>query len=105
MGLNAAGSARLFLPDAVYLDRPSAQEGKCGLEEYTRSAAALLWYAACGQVPEPAETRVPLALRLTATDYDTRENVGWIQNLGGALEHLLDAPRAKTRVSGVATGS
>lgn len=101
VGLNAAGSARLFLPDAVYLDRPSAQEGKCGLEEYTRSAAALLWYAACGQVPEPAETRVPLALRLTATDYDTRENVGWIQNLGGALEHLLDAPAQKLESVGL----
>lgn len=106
MGLTAGGKPRLLLPESSYIAaEPAPQKNAeptsyAWAGEYVRSAAALLWRAACGHDPEPAEARVPLSLRLgPGTKTEADRGADWstdrARNLGRALEYLLDAPAAR----------
>ncbi len=101
IALSAAGVPKLLLPDAVYRE-PAALDTEqltAAQGNYARSAAALLWQAACGHTPEPSAARVPLSLRMvspqmgaTGTAPEGAPSSEWIERLGRALEYLLDAP-------------
>lgn len=106
VGLTAGGKPRLLLPGSSYIAaEPAPQKSAEPMSyawagEYVRSAAALLWRAACGHDPEPAEARVPLSLRLgPGTKTEADRGADWstdrARNLGRALEYLLDAPAAR----------
>lgn len=106
VGLTAGGKPRLLLPESSYIAaEPAPQKNAeptsyAWVGEYVRSAAALLWRAACGHDPEPAEARVPLSLRLgPGTKTEADRGADWstdrARNLGRALEYLLDAPAAR----------
>lgn len=106
VGLTAEGKPRLLLPESSYIAaEPAPQKNAeptsyAWAGEYVRSAAALLWRAACGHDPEPAEARVPLSLRLgPGTKTEADRGADWstdrARNLGRALEYLLDAPAAR----------
>ncbi|WP_313967603.1 peptidase [uncultured Rothia sp.] len=106
VGLTAGGKPRLLLPESSYIAaEPAPQKNAeptsyAWAGEYVRSAAALLWRAACGHDPEPAEARVPLSLRLgPGTKTEADRGADWstdrARNLGRALEYLLDAPAAR----------
>lgn len=106
VGLTAGGKPRLLLPESSYIAaEPAPQKNAeptsyAWAGEYVRSAAVLLWRAACGHDPEPAEARVPLSLRLgpgtkTEADRGADWNTDRARNLGRALEYLLDAPAAR----------
>ena len=59
IALSAAGVPKLLLPDAVYREA-APQDGEqltAARGNYARSAAALLWQAACGHAPEPSAAR------------------------------------------------
>lgn len=99
IALSAAGVPKLLLPDTVYREAKSldAEQLTAAYGEYTRSAAALLWQAACGHTPEPSAARVPLSLRMGAVGATGATAIGapsneWVERLGRALEYLLDAP-------------
>ena len=102
VGLTAGGKPRLLLPESSYIAAEPTSSAWAG--EYVRSAAALLWRAACGHGPEPTEARVPLSLRLgPGTNTETDRGADWstdrARSLGRALEYLLDAPAARlTRI-------
>ena len=66
IALSAAGVPKLLLPDAVYCEADSLDTDQltAAWGNYARSAAALLWQAACGHAPEPSAARVPLSLRM-----------------------------------------
>lgn len=110
VGLTAGGNPRLLLPESSYIAaEPAPQKNaeptsSVWAGEYVRSAAALLWRAACGHDPEPAEARVPLSLRLgPGTKTEADRGADWstdrARSLGRALEYLLDAPAARlTRI-------
>ena len=98
VGLTASGKPRLLLPERSYLGPEHDLQKNTELTryvwvgEYVRSAAALLWYAACGYNPEPTAARVPLSLRLSPrTETETNQ----ARSLGRAREYLLDAPAAQ----------
>lgn len=106
VGLTAGGKPRLLLPERSYIAaEPAPQKNAeptsyAWAGEYVRSAAVLLWRAACGHDPEPAEARVPLSLRLgPGTKTEADRGADWstdrARNLGRALEYLLDAPAAR----------
>lgn len=106
VGLTAGGKPRLLLPESSYIAaEPAPQKNAeptsyAWAGEYVRSAAVLLWRAACGHDPEPAEARVPLSLRLgPGTKTEAGRGADWstdrARNLGRALEYLLDAPAAR----------
>lgn len=106
VGLTAGGKPRLLLPESSYIAaEPAPQKNTeptsyAWAGEYVRSAAVLLWRAACGHDPEPAEARVPLSLRLgpgtkTEADRSSDWSTDRARNLGCALEYLLDAPAAR----------
>lgn len=106
VGLTAGGKPRLLLPESSYIAaEPAPQKNTeptsyAWAGEYVRSAAVLLWRAACGHDPEPAEARVPLSLRLgpgikTEADRGADWSTDRARNLGRALEYLLDAPAAR----------
>lgn len=106
VGLTAGGKPRLLLPESSYIAaEPAPQKNAeptsyAWAGEYVRSAAVLLWRAACGHDPEPAEARVPLSLRLgpgikTEADRGADWSTDRARNLGRALEYLLDAPAAR----------
>ena len=101
IALSAAGVPKLLLPDAVYCEADSLDTDQLtsARGNYARSAAALLWQAACGHAPEPSAARVPLSLRMDSlrmgaadTATEGAPNSEWIERLGRALEYLLDAP-------------
>ena len=101
IALSAAGVPKLLLPDAVYREAAAldAEQLTAAQGVYARSAAALLWQAACGHTPEPSAARVPLSLRMvsphmgaTGTAPEGAPSSEWIERLGRALEYLLDAP-------------
>lgn len=98
VGLTASGKPRLLLPESSYLGpEPDLQKNTeltryVWVGEYVRSAAALLWNAACGYNPEPTTARVPLSLRLSPR---TKTEADQARSLGRALEYLLDAPAAR----------
>ena len=99
IALSAAGVPKLLLPDAVYREANSldAEQLTAAYGDYARSAAALLWQAACGHTPEPSVARVPLSLRMGAVGATGATAIGapsneWVERLGRALEYLLDAP-------------
>lgn len=112
IALSAAGVPKLLLPDAVYREA-APQDGEqltAARGNYARSAAALLWQAACGHAPEPSAARVPLSLRMvslrmgatgTATATDGAPSSEWIERLGRALEYLLDAPAQEAALAGL----
>lgn len=114
IALSAAGVPKLLLPDAVYREA-APQDGEqltAAQGNYARSAAALLWQAACGHAPEPSAARVPLSLRMdsqrmgatgTATATDGAPNSEWIERLGRALEYLLDAPAQEAALAGLSS--
>lgn len=106
VGLTAGGKPRLLLPESSYIAaEPAPQKNAeptsyAWAGEYVRSATVLLWRAACGHDPEPAEARVPLSLRLgpgikTEADRGADWSTDRARNLGRALEYLLDAPAAR----------
>lgn len=112
IALSAAGVPKLLLPDAVY--RESAPQDTEQLTaargNYARSAAALLWQAACGHTPEPSAARVPLSLRMVSlrmgaadTATDGAPSSEWIERLGRALEYLLDAPAREAALAGLSS--
>ena len=107
IALSAAGVPKLLLPDAVYCEANSldAEQLTAAYGEYTRSAAALLWQAACGHTPEPSAARVPLSLRMgtTGTATDGAPGSEWIERLGRALEYLLDAPAQEAALAGLSS--
>lgn len=107
IALSAAGVPKLLLPDAVYreaapqdTDQLTAARGN-----YARSAATLLWQAACGHAPEPSTARVPLSLRMgtTGTAAEGAPSSEWIERLGRALEYLLDAPAQEAALAGLSS--
>lgn len=110
IGLSAAGVPKLLLPDAVYRE-PAALDTEqltAAQGAYVRSAAALLWQAACGHAPEPSAARVPLSLRMvsqrmgaTGTAPEGAPSSEWIERLGRALEYLLDAPAQEAALAGL----
>lgn len=110
IGMSAAGVPKLLLPDAVYRE-PAALDTEqltAAQGAYVRSAAALLWQAACGHAPEPSAARVPLSLRMvsqrmgaTGTATDGAPSNEWIERLGRALEYLLDAPAQEAALAGL----
>ena len=112
IALSAAGVPKLLLPDAVYCET-APQDGEqltAARGNYARSAAALLWKAACGHRPEPSTARVPLSLRMDslgigAADTATEEAPSneWIERLGRALEYLLDAPAQEAALAGLSS--
>ena len=112
IALSAAGVPKLLLPDAVYSEA-APQDGEqltAAWCNYARSAAALLWQAACGHAPEPSAARVPLSLRMDSqrmgaadTATDGAPSSEWIERLGRALEYLLDAPAQKAALAGLSS--
>ncbi len=107
IALSAAGVPKLLLPDAVYREAKSldAEQLTAAYGDYARSAAALLWQAACGHTPEPSAARVPLSLRMgaTGTGTDGTPSSEWIERLGRALEYLLDAPAQEAAAAGLSS--
>lgn len=109
IALSAAGVPKLLLPDTVYCGADSLDTDQLtsARGNYARSAAALLWQAACGHKPEPAAGRVPLSLRMgatgTATATDGAPSNEWIERLGRALEYLLDAPAQEAALAGLSS--
>ena len=117
IALSAAGVPKLLLPDAVYRET-APQDGEqltAARGNYARSAAALLWQAACGHKPEPSAARVPLSLRMDSLRMDSLRmgaadtategtpNSEWIERLGRALEYLLDAPAQEAALAGLSS--
>lgn len=112
IALSAAGVPKLLLPDAVYREA-APQDGEqltAARGNYARSAAALLWQAACGHKPEPSAARVPLSLRMDSqrigaggTATDGAPSSEWIERLGRALEYLLDAPAQEVALAGLSS--
>ena len=112
IALSAAGVPKLLLPDAVYRET-APQDGEqltAARGNYARSAAALLWQAACGHAPEPSTARVPLSLRMDSqrmgaadTATEGAPNSEWIERLGRALECLLDAPAQEAALAGLSS--
>ncbi|WP_311448896.1 peptidase [uncultured Rothia sp.] len=112
IALSAAGVPKLLLPDAVYREA-APQDGEqltAARGNYARSAAALLWQAACGHKPEPSAARVPLSLRMDSqrigaggTATDGAPSSEWIERLGRALEYLLDAPAQDAALAGLSS--
>ena len=112
IGLSAAGVPKLLLPDAVYREAAAleAEQLTAAWDNYARSAAALLWQAACGHAPEPSAARVPLSLRMvsagmgaTGTATEGAPSSEWIERLGRALEYLLDAPAQEAALAGLSS--
>lgn len=112
IALSAAGVPKLLLPDAVYCDADSLDTDQltAAWGNYARSAAALLWQAACGHAPEPSAARVPLSLRMDSlcmgavgTATDGAPSSEWIERLGRALEYLLDAPAQEAALAGLSS--
>ncbi len=107
IALSAAGVPKVLLPDAVYREAESldAEQLTVAYGDYARSAAALLWQAACGHKPEPSAARVPLSLRMgaTGTVTDGKPSSEWIERLGRALEYLLDAPAQEAAAAGLSS--
>ncbi len=110
IGLSTAGVPKLLLPDAVYREAAAldTEQLTTAWGNYARSAAALLWQAACGHTPEPSAARVPLSLRMvsprmgaTGTATDGAPSSEWIERLGRALEYLLDAPAQEAALAGL----
>ena len=110
IALSAAGVPKLLLPDAVYCEADSLDTDQLtsARGNYERSAAALLWQAACGHTPEPSSARVPLSLRMvlprmgaTGTATEGAPSSEWIERLGRALEYLLDAPAQEAALAGL----
>lgn len=110
IALSAAGVPKLLLPDAVYREPAAldAEQLTAAQGVYARSAAALLWQAACGHTPEPSAARVPLSLRMvsprmgaTGTATEGAPSSEWIESLGRALEYLLDAPAQEAALAGL----
>ena len=112
IALSAAGVPKLLLPDAVYRET-APQDGEqltAARGNYARSAAALLWQAACGHAPEPSTARLPLSLRMDSqrmgaadTATEGAPNSEWIERLGRALEYLLDAPAQEAALAGLSS--
>ena len=112
IALSASGVPKLLLPDAVYCDANSldAEQLTVAYGDYARSAAALLWQAACGHTPEPSAARVPLSLRMDSqrmgavgTATDGAPSSEWIERLGRALEYLLNAPAQEAALAGLSS--
>lgn len=112
IALSAAGVPKLLLPDAVYREAAAldAEQLTAAQGVYARSAAALLWQAACGHTPEPSSARVPLSLRMvsphmgaTGTATEGAPSSEWIESLGRALEYLLDAPAQEAALAGLSS--
>lgn len=112
IALSAAGVPKLLLPDAVYREAAAldAEQLTAAQGVYARSAAALLWQAACGHAPEPSAARVPLSLRMvsagigtTGTATEGVPSSEWIERLGRALEYLLDAPEQEAALAGLSS--
>lgn len=112
IALSAAGVPKLLLPDAVYREAAAldAEQLTAAQGVYARSAAALLWQAACGHTPEPSAARVPLSLRMvsphmgaTGTAPEGAPSSEWIERLGRALEYLLDAPDREAALAGLSS--
>ena len=112
IALSAAGVPKLLLPDAVYCeaDPHDTEQLTAAWGNYARSAAALLWQAACGHAPEPSAARVPLSLRMDSlcmgavgTATDGAPSSEWIERLGRALEYLLDAPAREAALAGLSS--
>ncbi len=105
IALSAAGVPKLLLPDVLYCEAISsnAEQLIVAYGDYARSAAALLWRAACGHKPEPSAARVPLSLRMSATGTDGTPSSEWIERLGRALEYLLDAPAQEAAAAGLSS--
>lgn len=112
IALSAAGVPKLLLPDAVYCEADSLDTDQltAAWGNYARSAAALLWQAACGHAPEPSAARVPLSLRMDSlcmgavgTATDGAPSSEWIERLGRALEYLLDAPAQEAALAGLSS--
>ena len=110
IALSAAGVPKLLLPDAVYREAAALDTEQLTAAQgaYARSAAALLWQAACGHTPEPSAARVPLSLRMvslrmgaTGTATEGAPSSEWIERLGRALEYLLDAPDREAALAGL----
>lgn len=108
IALSAAGVPKLLLPDAVYREAVALETEQLTAAQgaYARSAAALLWQAACGHTPEPSAARVPLSLRMVsqrmgATATEGAPSSDWIERLGRALEYLLDAPESEAALAGL----
>lgn len=112
IALSAAGVPKLLLPDAVYCET-APQDGEqltAARGNYARSAAALLWKAACGHTPEPSTARVPLSLRMDSRGIGAADTATegapsneWIERLGRALEYLLDAPAQEAALAGLSS--
>lgn len=112
IALSAAGVPKLLLPDAVYREAAplDTEQLTAALGNYARTAAALLWQAACGHTPEPSVARVPLSLRMnslrmgaTGTASEGAPSSEWIERLGRALEYLLDAPAHEAALAGLSS--
>lgn len=107
IALSASGVPKLLLPDVLYCeaDTLDAEQLTAAYGDYARSAAALLWRAACGHKPEPSAARVPLSLRMgaTGTVTDGAHSAEWIERLGRALEYLLDAPAQEAAAAGLSS--
>ena len=112
IALSAAGVPKLLLPDAVYREAVplDTEQLTAALGNYARSAAALLWQAACGHTPEPSAARVPLSLRMVSlrmgavgTAPEGAPSNEWIERLGRALEYLLDAPDQEAALAGLSS--
>lgn len=112
IALSAAGVPKLLLPDAVYREAAplDTEQLTAARGNYARSAAALLWQAACGHAPEPSAARVPLSLRMDSqrmgavgTATDGAPSSEWIERLGRALEYLLDAPAQEAALAGLSS--
>ena len=112
IALSAAGVPKLLLPDAVYREAGphDTEQLTAARGNYARSAAALLWQAACGHAPEPSTARVPLSLRMDSqrmgaadTATEGAPNSEWIERLGRALEYLLDAPAQEAALAGLSS--
>ena len=112
IALSAAGVPKLLLPDAVYREAgpQDTEQLTAARGNYARSAAALLWQAACGHAPEPSAARVPLSLRMDSqrmgavgTATDGAPSSEWIERLGRALEYLLDAPAQEAALAGLSS--
>ena len=112
IALSAAGVPKLLLPEAIYheADPHDTEQLTAARGNYARSAAALLWQAACGHAPEPSAARVPLSLRMDSqrmgvvgTATDGAPSSEWIERLGRALEYLLDAPTQDAALAGLSS--
>ena len=112
IALSAAGVPKLLLPDAVYREAApqDTEQLTAARGNYARSAAALLWQAACGHAPEPSTARVPLSLRMDSQRMGAggiatngAPSSEWIERLGRALEYLLDAPTQDAALAGLSS--